>query len=239
MPVGIKSINDGLTTQIDSDYKNYVQSAKGLIPSVGDIYFTGSGDASNLVFIRPVETGKTAIFSYGSAGGGFIPGANWWNPTSTSTWLMRGMASQKNTAVEYVVMCNASAAGLPFGNFGFQIFDESGQHIVFDSTFPYLSVQGFYYYSNSGPDLELALPPPPMGKKYFIGINGVAMTRVDVTNYESSFDEDTYGFAVSRVSDTVFTIHKNEHHEYYEGSGGSFSSYLRDTHTICVVVIAA
>lgn len=241
MPVGIQTIGDSLVTQIDSDYVNYVESTRGYNaspnPWTGLTNYVGAPDGSNLMFINPRRTGRTDFYSFGSSGGGFQDGDNWWIPTGVYAALAQGDFHTVTSGVDFVALCKTASAGKAAGTFGFQIFDATGQHIAFDATLPYLQLIGVYFLTTG--TLTITLPTPPAGKKYYISVGALTMKRSDITDYGGSFDEQTYGYVLRKVSESQFTIHNEVEQQYNESGGSLDSTRLATTHTASFMVILA
>lgn len=236
MPAGIQSISDSGTIQIDSSFQNYTQTARGvhtlnLWETV--LSYPGAADGSNILFIHPLNT-RSAIYSFGSTSGGFIPGENYYFPGGVYAAITNTDDTDGGT-VEYIALANTASATPKDMGFGFQVFDTNGK-ISFDATAKYLQIHSVGYYSQGQHTINL--PALPAGKKYFFSVNAITMTGSDFTNYGSSFDEQTYGFTLQKLSDTSFRIDIRDQF-YTEGMGGGTSSYLETNHRACVMILVA
>ena len=208
MPVGFQSISDHGTIQIDSAFQNYVQTSRGVhtLNIWGtNLNYPGAADGSNLLFIHPLNT-QSAIYSFGSTSGGFVPGENYLFPKGPQDL-----------------------------GYGFQVFDNNGK-ISFDATAKYLQIHSVGYYAIGQHTINL--PALSNGKKYFFSMNAITMTESEVINYGGSFDEQTYGFTLRKVSDTSFVLAVRAQN-YHEGTGGFNSSWLEANHLACVMILVA
>lgn len=237
MPVGFQSNTDQGTIQIDSAFQNYVQTARGVHTLNiwgANLNYPGAADGSNLLFIHPMNT-QSAIYSFGSTSGGFVPGENYYFPKGVFGVITNTDDTVGGT-VEYIALANSAAANPPDLGYGFQVFDHLGK-ISYDATGKYLQIYSVNYYTTG--NVTLNLPALPAGKKYFISVNAMTMTQSDVTNYSgSSHDEQTYGYTLRKISNTSFHIAIRPQY-YSEGGGIMDSTYLDNNHHACVMILIA
>ena len=236
MPVGFQSISDHGTIQIDSAFQNYVQTSRGVhtLNIWGtNLNYPGAADGSNLLFIHPLNT-QSAIYSFGSTSGGFVPGENYLFPKGLFAVITNTDDTSGGT-VEYISLANTAAASPQDLGYGFQVFDNNGK-ISFDATAKYLQIHSVGYYAIGQHTINL--PALSNGKKYFFSMNAITMTESEVTNYGGSFDEQTYGFTLRKVSDTSFVLAVRAQN-YHEGTGGFNSSWLEANHLACVMILVA
>lgn len=236
MPVGFQSITDSGTIQIDSAFQNYVMTARGthtLNIWGTNLNYPGAADGSNLLFIHPLNT-QSAIYSFGSTSGGFVPGENYYFPKGVFG-VITNTDDTNGGQVEYIALANTAAASPPDLGYGFQVFDHNGK-ISYDATAKYLQIYSVGYYALG--THPIVLPPLPVGKKYFFSVNAITMTMSEVTDYGGSFDEQTYGFTLKKNSDTSFVLEARAQF-YNEGGGSPRSSWLENNHRACVMILIA
>lgn len=236
MPVGFQSISDAGTTQIDSNFQNYVMTARGVhyLNIWGpNLTYPGAADGSNLLFIHPLNT-FSKIYSFGSTSGGFTPGANYYFPQGVFG-VITNTDDTNQGYVEYIALANTAAAQPADQGYGFQVFDTNGK-IAFDATASYLQIYSVGWYAMG--TTQFTLPALPAGKKYFFSVNAITMTGADITDYGGSADEQTYGFYLKKNSDTSFTLAIGNQY-YNEYAGGGRSNWLEAAHRACIMILVA
>lgn len=237
MPVGFQSISDQGTIQIDSNFQNYVQGNRGTYTVGGwweSLTYTGAADGSNLVFIHQHADGAS-MYSFGSTGGGFLPGENWYFPKGGIFANISFSNESPNVSgvIDYITLSNTASMYPPDLGYGMQIFDGSGKK-AFDATATYLQIVAIHWGWGN-----IILPEPPAGKKYFLSINAMTMTNSDIYLWsDGSADETTYGACLKKHSNNHFEV-VYEEQWFTEHAGGGVSSGLSNEHKPCVMVLLA
>lgn len=163
---------DGTTlVQVDSDYSNMVEVAKGAAAIHSQVDYSGGGDYANVVFVRPPN--GVIIAAFGPAPGG-QPGQGVWPAgeyfLTTSPNLAPGVA-------KYVVYAHSVPARTsPSNGVGLLIKDPSGRPRYY-SGWNYVKVVANLIAPQSAPTYEFDLPQPQPGTEYYVCLNNLWLTQ--------------------------------------------------------------
>lgn len=225
MSFGFLARNDDNILQIDSTYKNYLVTEKGVSAESGATYFNGPLDRSNLIFVRP-PIGRWCGTEYTYPGGspdptGIRPPGNYFYISSDAD---QGPALR---AIPYAVAVRKDAAGIgPAGRFGLSVNDGGGVQ-VYDSRLPNLVIAGVILAKRyPRRTYSLTLPPARSGKQYYILLNPLWVTRYS----ESS---GVYQYAARFTSSTTVEVFNDL---FWNDSLSAGAFELDPSHEACVLI---
>lgn len=196
MAVGFQSVTDnGANVQLDSDYSNYVEVARGT-RGAGVTYYSGSGDYSNLVFVRPQWNG-TKVAAWGAAPGG-QPGQGVHPPGEYFDTQQIG-----GGGIDYAVFSTSNRARGPVAPGSGILVCTANGNTAYYSGFRYLRVVATPQASADGPVVTHYLPSPTPGYRYYVALNNLWLTRTQ--------EWDESGYFAAFANDTTLQIFPNEY----------------------------
>lgn len=194
MPSYFEILNADGSHFIDDSFRNFEIIQRGFFNSGsgGMIYYQGSDDLANLVFVRPLN-GDGYFRNYGPPPGG-MPAAIGIYPAGTYFSIYNQFNGRD---FEYIV-ARIGGVSDTVDNFGLQVFGESGDEI-FHSSRKYLTLVDSWSQNlvTTPSPLIRQLPTPSYGKNLFVCINFMPVTRVTWTPVEQSQDTFTEAWAVN------------------------------------------
>lgn len=243
MPAGLQVFNTDNILQIDGQFANYFLTDRGRSSSDIRVYYPDTGDATNLVFVRPLSYG-TLTASYGAYAGGVFPNIGVFPQGCYFQARLNNQNVGQSLQFDYVVAQRTSA--FPgAGNSGLQVFGDAGQ-LVYDSNRNYLTIATVGVATYGGPSQSLSppvtynLPAPPAGKKYYHLLNPLSVHTAEYQRGIEGFQEEwLYAAMVHWSSETQFTISPYRLAEYQQETAGGITQKANIGTQIIVMVIAA
>lgn len=231
MPAGLEVIGGSDTILIDGNYSNYHIRDEGYSASAtARIYYDGEQDDENLVFVRP-RTDGTWVGQWGrycgqyAAGGPAYPAGNYFQ-----------LLANGGGGVDWAVACKYDGTGIsvPDTGFGLQVFESGG--LVYSSAIDLLDVRQIVlpaYTRDAATVHTYTFPAPAVGKKYYVLLNGMWITRT--VFYPITIEAENYGYMFRFTSATTLQI-ATEAFLNVE-SFTSSTRALHTGHTPCVLII--
>lgn len=214
MTFGMRVENENNYVQIDSGYSNYVITKTGTtsVPLPGiefdnhRVNYPASEFGTALVFVKPEYNLPISYW-------GFYPGGYGGQTDSSQTefefrihylrqrWRPINDPQPPRVNVEYFTAAEAGIIA-PQSGWGLEIYREN-EKLVYSSQVEFLKiVRGvpFRYGDNS---IDVDLPPPPAGKKYYTLLNQMGLTAlVDIGDW----DADSYSLTIEYLSEVKIRI---------------------------------
>lgn len=198
MVAGFRTMVGGQSiVQIDSEYSNMVEVARGVLQVGQQVNYSGGGDQSNMVFVRPSL--NVPIGAFGPAPGGQTGQGVW--PAGEYFLIHAPYDFSGATGnVKYAVYAHSILArSAPTSGAGLLILDPQGRPRYY-SGWNYVKVVANLIAPPTSVAYEFNLPTPATGSEYYFCLNNLWLTTTKAPDSE-------YGYFAEFVTATRIKIY--------------------------------